>query len=91
MKVTINAGAHVVIAPGANLVNLEQMTIHPGGSITINNQVIQNNTLYPIIKNFNMPVGCKPIVFDKPFNDYDDHDGSAPLMGITDLPLVEAY
>ena len=48
MKVTINAGAHVVIAPGANLVNLEQMTIHPGGSITMNGQVMNSLRVYDL-------------------------------------------
>jgi hypothetical protein len=92
MQVTINAGGVLTLAPGANLINLEKMTIHPGGAININGELIQNNTLHPIIWTFRENDDCKPIDFDNSFYDYDDHDGSAPLIGIAEeLPLVEAY
>ena len=91
MRVTINAGNILTLGPNANLVNLETMTIHPGGAININGEIIQNNTLFPIIWNFRENDGCKPIDFDNSFHDYDEHDGSAPLIGIAELPLVEAY
>lgn len=97
MQVTVNAGGVLTVGPNGNLVNLDQlknlekMTINPGGAININGQLIQNNTLYPIVWNFRGNDDCKPIGSDKPFHDYDDHDGCAPLIGIAELPLVEAY
>jgi len=48
-------------------------------------------TILYTIWNFRGNDGCKPIDFDNSFHDYDEHDGSAPLIGIAELPLVEAY
>ena len=96
MQVTINAGNILTVGPNGNLVNLDQLnnlekiTIHPSGAININGEYIQNNTLHPIIWDFRGNDNCNPI-FDKTFHDYDDHDGNAPLIGIAELPLVEAY
>ena len=99
MQVTINAGNILIVGLGPNsnlasldqLKNLEKMTINPGAAININGEFIQNNTLYPIIWIFRGNDDCKPIDFDNSFHDYDEHDGSAPLIGIAELPLVEAY
>ncbi|MBN8511852.1 MAG: hypothetical protein J0L79_02310 [Rickettsiales bacterium] len=91
-KVKISAGVNVVCAtltcPPDTV-----FTLQPRASITVDGVTIQNHSnLFDLVFDITGiivdPTPCKPLDWNQD-HDYD-HDGSAPLMGVSEINLVEA-
>ncbi len=89
-NVTITAGANLVFA-GVTLAPGATLTLQPGASITANGVTIQNHSnLFDLVLGIIVdPTPCRPMGHDQ-YHDHD-HDGSAPLMGVSEVNLVEAF
>lgn len=92
-NLTISAGSSVTCNKIVCTSGWVELTLQPGASINIGGIAVQNysnvlDLVFDLTDIIVKPTPCKPLDWN---HDHDDHDGSAPLMGVGEMSLIEAF